>query len=468
MTTIRLLDWDRRTARRGALDGVLLLGTADPYVYHLPSCVLAKGRKADLTAFASEAQARAAGLKPCKLCKPHRLHAERGDGLDLFQALSERLEAEPASVSSPAALAEAVGVTDDALAVVLGDHAHATAGEWLERKRVAFAARQLLELGTTSRDAGHAAGFPGTKPFERTFGLLMGMTPDDYRQLGTRPGFSIRLPADYRKDAVLAYQGRDVEGLAERSDASRVWKALDTPDGPAIVDIRFEGRLANVNVTSPRRLGIASVAILHRDVLKVLGLRNDIRAFEAAHPDLVSARRGLRVPLVPRAFDALCWAIIGQQINLSFAGSLRRELILLAGERVGDMIVHPTPEAVARIDPDDLTRRRFSRAKARYLIETARTIAEGKLAVEALAEGSAVEAERRLTALHGIGTWTARYVMMRIGFADAAPVGDSGLATALERMYDLAERPDAIATARLMTPYAPWRSLASLHLWASL
>jgi 3-methyladenine DNA glycosylase/8-oxoguanine DNA glycosylase len=57
---------------------------------------------------------------------------------------------------------------------------------------------------------------------------------------------------------------------------------------------------------------------------------------------------------------------------------------------------------------------------------------------------------------------------MRSGFADAAPVGDSALATALQRLHQLPERPDADQTARLMSRFAPHRSLATMHLWTSL
>ena len=160
--------------------------------------------------------------------------------------------------------------------------------------------------------------------------------------------------------------------------------------------------------------------------------------------------------------------IIGQQINISFASSLRREMVLLAGEKIGDMRAHPTPEAVANIDIADLASRRYSRSKARYLVEAAQAVADRRLDIEALGEGSAIAAERALTAQRGIGIWTARYVLMRGGFADAAPVGDSALATALQRLHKLPERPDADGTARLMTAFAPHRSIATMHLWTYL
>lgn len=82
--------------------------------------------------------------------------------------------------------------------------------------------------------------------------------------------------------------------------------------------------------------------------------------------------------------------------------------------------------------------------------------------------GSAIAAEKALVAQHGIGVWTARYMLLRLGFADVAPIGDSALATALQRLDESLERPDIRQTARRMYNFSPYRSLATAHLWASL
>ena len=164
----------------------------------------------------------------------------------------------------------------------------------------------------------------------------------------------------------------------------------------------------------------------------------------------------------------MVWGIIGQKIHIKFATSLRREMIQLAGENVGEMRTHPTPEAVAHLSVAKLHARRYSRSKAKYLIGAAEAVARGELDIEGFPRGSAVAAEKKLTALHGIGIWTARYVMLRGGFADAAPVGDSAMATALQRLHKLPERPDQELTEKLMTSFAPHRSLATMHLWTSL
>jgi 3-methyladenine DNA glycosylase/8-oxoguanine DNA glycosylase len=58
--------------------------------------------------------------------------------------------------------------------------------------------------------------------------------------------------------------------------------------------------------------------------------------------------------------------------------------------------------------------------------------------------------------------------MLRGGFADAAPVGDSAMATALQRLHKLPERPDHEQTEKLMLQFTPHRSLATMHLWTSL
>jgi 3-methyladenine DNA glycosylase/8-oxoguanine DNA glycosylase len=164
----------------------------------------------------------------------------------------------------------------------------------------------------------------------------------------------------------------------------------------------------------------------------------------------------------------LCWGIIGQQINIKFASALRREIVGLAGPRIGAMRAHPPAERVANLSVAQLNKLRFSRSKASYLIGAAEAVAKGALDIEGLPRGSAVAAEKKLTAQRGIGVWTARYVLMRGGFADAAPVGDSALATALQRLHKLPEQPDTEKTAQLMQAFAPHRSLATMHLWTSL
>jgi len=286
---------------------------------------------------------------------------------------------------------------------------------------------------------------------------------------------TLPLPPGYRADWVLSYLGRDPASPAERVAGGTLRKVLDLgADGTVAVDVHMVDGRADIEVD--RDLSPATMERVRYTVGRALGLTQDGSGLEArAATDplfarLVGDRAGLRIPQSATVFEGLCWAIVGQQVNLTFAGTLRRTLIELAGRvHAPGWIAHPTADRVAALDPADLTARKFSRSKADYLIGVAQVIAGGGLDIEGLPDLPAEEAERRLTGIRGIGPWTRQYVLLRAcGFPDCVPVGDAGLAAALQRFHGMDRRPTPAEQGEMMRPFAPWRSLATAHLWASL
>jgi DNA-3-methyladenine glycosylase II len=289
----------------------------------------------------------------------------------------------------------------------------------------------------------------------------------------------LALPAGFRSEYALAYHGRDRLSVSERVEGRTIAKTV-LVDGTAHllqINLAHFDHPAQPHAEIYLDGDVLPPDAVERIVSGMLGLGSDPCGFEAlvaAREDaarILGSRSGLRIPLTADIWDAVCWAVIGQQINLTFAAALRRALIERAGvpHPTSGLYAHPDPARVAALDMDDLTSLRFSRSKASYLIGVARLIEEGALSLEALARGSAGEAEAALVAARGIGTWTARYILLRgFGFPDMAPIGDSGLATALQRLHGLAERPDIKAQEASMQAFAPHRSLATTHLWASL
>ena len=462
------MSWNRTEARKGRFDGKFILGVMTTGIYCLPSCAARPPRPENVRLFTTETEAKAAGLRACKRCRPNLYYRGEDENISLFNGLAARVEVTPEGFADASALAKSAGVSLTKLGDLFRDHAHLAPVSWLRRMRVRRAAAELLTGRDKIAEIGFGAGFESESVFHRQFLSQMRMTPGAYRALDGAQVFLLHLPAGYRAKEILAYHARDPLAVSERSEGNRVWKALHTPDGPVVLEIAIEPGQAWVKVHAQGRIGRASMAALHGAALKILSLTHGVATFESRHPEFVKTRRGLRMPLLPTGFDALCWGIIGQQINVMFASSLRREMVKLAGEKIGDMRAHPTPDRVANIDMGALTARRYSRSKASYLLDAATAVASGKLKIENLSEGSAIAAEKMLTAQRGIGTWTARYVLMRGGFGDDAPVGDSALATALQRLHNLPERPDSEQTARLMSAFAPYRSLATMHLWTSL
>lgn len=465
--------WDRAVARTGKLNGKFIIGVLSTGIYCLPSCPARQPKPENVRVFGTEAEAQAAGLRACKRCRPDLFYKGEDENIALFEGLIDRVRAAPHEFPDASALAKACGVSQTKLGELFRDHAHLAPAAWLRRERVRQGAVALLSSGDKVVDIGFEVGFESESVFHRQFLALARMTPGAYRALKGSTVFLLNLPSGYRAAEILAYHGRDPESPCERSEGNKIWKALLTPDGPAVLEISLEGEGAWCRVHAGKKMGQESMAHLHASALRMMGLNNEIAHFEkrAAGDNALAVftrRRGLRVPTIPTGFDGLCWAIIGQQINVKFAAALRREIINLGGEAAGDMIAHPSPERVADIGVTALTKRKYSHSKARYLMGAATQIAQGKLDVEQLPHGSALAAEKKLTAMHGIGTWTARYCMLRGGFADSAPVGDSALATALQRLHKTEERPDHAQVTEMMKAFAPSRSLATCHLWASL
>lgn len=383
-----------------------------------------------------------------------RVRREDDPEPDRLEAALAGILAATGPVPSTPALAAAVGVDGSRLAALFQAHVHAPPEVFLRRARVRWACRGWGTGARPDLDAGD---------FHRETGL----TPGAYAALLETGRCELALPPGFRTEDLLRFHGRDAQSVSERVDGATLRKAYLAEGQPAVLTLAFgDGRVAVSLEGGPGTRSASAGA--HAAALRLLGWHGDPAGFEAAHPGLARGREGLRIPLTLDPFEALVWAIVGQQVNLAFAYALRRDLIRLAGlPAAHGLIAHPDPEHLAALEPEALQALRFSHRKAEYLIGAARAVAEGRLRLEALP--TATGAARALLALRGCGTWTAQYVLMRgLGFGDCVPLGDAALTLALQRAFGLPERPGPEATARLLAPFAPHRSLATFHLWASL
>jgi AraC family transcriptional regulator of adaptative response / DNA-3-methyladenine glycosylase II len=326
-------------------------------------------------------------------------------------------------------------------------------------------------------DIGVAVGFESAATYNLQFTERVGLAPGAYRDLAASDHFVLSLPDPYVVAAALDHAMKDPFGVAERvhREQGRVLKAIADEGDAFTLDVTLQEGRAVCLIHHDRPISAAARLKAHAVVLRMLGLTSratedfESRAGTEPHVEaLVSARSGLRLPQTASAFEALVWAIVGQQITIRFAAELRKVLVLAAHRRAPlGLFAHPTAGDVARLEPADLGRHRFSRAKAEYMIGAARAIVTGDLVLEGLAERSAEAAQKELQKLRGIGIWTARYTLLRgTGFADFAPIGDSGLAAGLQALHGLPKRPSAKEAENLMLPFSPHRSIATAHIWA--
>jgi DNA-3-methyladenine glycosylase II len=161
----------------------------------------------------------------------------------------------------------------------------------------------------------------------------------------------------------------------------------------------------------------------------------------------------------PDGFAGLAAIVVAQQLSTASASAILERLKVAL-----DPLDHA---AVLRARPAKLARIGLSAPKIRTLKAIARAVDDGAINLPSLVDMSAEDAHRALTALHGIGPWTADiYLLFCLGHADAWPAGDLALQEAVRLLLGLKTRPTVKEMGPLAEAWRPWRGAAACALWA--
>jgi DNA-3-methyladenine glycosylase II len=206
-------------------------------------------------------------------------------------------------------------------------------------------------------------------------------------------------------------------------------------------------------------------------VRKLLGVEfdlDDFYAFAATEPilgQLADELRGLRPPLAVEPFESIVTSITAQQVSLHAAFAIRNRLIERFGAPAEHAYAFPTRERLALAEPDEITAVGFSRRKAEYVIGLARS----DLDLDALALLPDEEVQAALTALPGIGEWTADWFLARhLARPRAWPAGDLALRKAASRFYGDGRDLSIEETRALAERFDPFQNLTAHYLLAGL
>ena len=287
---------------------------------------------------------------------------------------------------------------------------------------------------------------------------------------------TLALPEDYRPEDILKFHRRDREEVAEQVTDSGLRKGLMWRGASACLTVEFSGQHALGSLALASEPGPDAEAALRKMLTRMLGLDQSVARFEdayRAHPvlsRLIAARPGLRVPVAASPFEALVWAIIGQQISVHAAISIRRRLILATGlQGPAPLYCHPDADRLANCTEDTLRTAGLTATKAASVRAVSIATAEGRLPLEAWTTDFDAEAiANALLAVRGIGPWTVNYLLLRgYGWLDGSLHGDVAVRRSLQRLLGEAEPIDASRTATWLAQFSPWRALVGAHLWAA-
>ncbi len=205
-------------------------------------------------------------------------------------------------------------------------------------------------------------------------------------------------------------------------------------------------------------------------------LRRDMAPFynAFAHDPLLRDRlrqhHGARIVGIPDLFEAMTLGILGQQVNVSFAFTLKHRIT----EAFGQAFQHqgknwwrfPRAEDLAGARPDHLRNMQISQRKVEYLLAVADAIAQGRLGRQQLLSMPFPDQIAAMTAIRGIGNWTAHYTAMKCLYQPQAfPAGDAGLQNAVKSILTMDQKPSVPVLIDIAKSWCGWEAYAVWFLW---
>lgn len=288
---------------------------------------------------------------------------------------------------------------------------------------------------------------------------------------------SIALPSDYQTAAFLSFHQRDSQQFAERVSDDTLEKGLLWYGQPAVLKIQFTADQAHGQLQLDGQTNSRLDNEKHwlQWLEYFTGVQQPIAEFIAQHQQhpelgpLLRQQPGLRVAQTSSPFEAISWAIIGQQISVAAALNIRRRFIELSGiQHSSGLYCYPDAHTVAQLTIEQLRSAGLSHNKARAIATLSKQLSSNQLHFpEQVTADTIKQLRSELLGISGVGPWTVNYTLMR-GFAwlDGSLHGDAAVRRYLQVLLNK-ESLSAKQAEQWLQQFSPWRALVAAHLWQS-
>ncbi|MBY0433892.1 MAG: DNA-3-methyladenine glycosylase, partial [Cyclobacteriaceae bacterium] len=280
------------------------------------------------------------------------------------------------------------------------------------------------------------------------------------------------VPREFSFARCVEFLQRSPRELLHRVEDDRVVKLLRVGESSVLFSVRDDNKNLIIDWLSGPGTQ-RNQAHVTNYVREWFDLETDLRPFyalarkDALLKDLVKKYYGYRIIGQPDLFESLVWAVLGQQINLAFAYTLKQRFVEKFGESMvvknQSYHVFPLPRVVAQLTDADLLPLQFSRQKSKYTVLIAEAFASGAVSKEKLHGLPLQEAKEILMNIKGVGNWTANYALMKtFRYPDAFPLEDAGLHNAIKNLKAMKQKPTLTQVKRIFKNYAGWEAYATL------
>jgi DNA-3-methyladenine glycosylase II len=286
------------------------------------------------------------------------------------------------------------------------------------------------------------------------------------------------VPKEFNYELNYQFLQRSPKELLHRLEDNAVIKLLKIGDEKVLFKVKPGDNKLIIDFLNGDPT-ISAKAFVKKYVTEWFDLENDIKPFyelaskDKLLKDLITKFYGYRIMGQPDLFESIVWAVLGQQINLQFAYTLKQHFVEHFGERLfwqeQSYFLFPSAKMVTGLTDEALLPLQFSRQKSRYTITIAEAFASGEISKEKLAGLPLAEAKDQLMKIKGIGNWTANYALMKtFRYKDAFPLEDAGVHNAIKNLKKMERKPTLDEVRKLFKKYKGWEAYATLYLWKSL
>jgi DNA-3-methyladenine glycosylase II len=288
----------------------------------------------------------------------------------------------------------------------------------------------------------------------------------------------LSVPKEFSFEINIQFLKRSPKELMHRVEENGVVKLLRAGDERILFRVKPDNEHLVLEFLNGRPSAKAR-KLVEEYVTEWFDLVSDLKPFYAmAAKDkllspLVKTFYGYRIIGQPDLFESLVWAVLGQQINVQFAYTLKQRFVEQFGEKMiwkdHPHYVFPEAAVIASLNDEQLLPLQFSPQKSRYIIGIAEAFATGEVSKEKLKGLPLMEAKEQLMKIKGIGNWTANYALMKtFRYPDAFPLEDAGIHNAIKNLKKLDRKPTLEEVKRVFKKYKGWEAYATLYLWKSL
>lgn len=275
----------------------------------------------------------------------------------------------------------------------------------------------------------------------------------------------------------LWFLDRNLDDCMHRVLGDYVRKLIVVEGNPVLIQISGTDQAIKIQIL----FGTTSKAQLITEyVIEWLDLDRNIKPFytllkkDRDLSPMVKTFYGFHMVGIPDLFEALCWCVMCQQINLDFAYRIKRRFV----EEYGHSVIYnnekyylfPEPSVIRELSVNELKALQLTGRKSEYILGIAQMMHEGLLSKQILHDlENETQMLQKLKSIRGVGDWTANYALMKcIRTMNCIPYGDVGLNNALHSFKGIEKKNNRESIDALFNHFVGWKTYLVFYLWRSL